>query len=236
MDPHRAVLCPARGADRLHRNESLLPGRIRTDGCRCTCRTAPGRKHARSSCQLHLTLTPLAFDDSLLSTLEVMVNTEDAWKSLHQTTDLIKVADTKAGAILAADGVLGGALLRTLPAPNDWSAKWLYVTLLLGGLGLVILSAVSALSVFAPRLSTDRSRSLLYFANIARRYSTSEDFATAYRDLLEDGEQLQLSLTEQVWATSRIARRKFRAVTPAVWTFGAALVVALAAGWAGLFV
>lgn len=179
---------------------------------------------------------PLAFGDSLLSTFGVMVNTEDAWKTLHQTTDLIKVADTKAGAILAADGVLGGVLVRTLPAPNDWAARWLYVALLLSGLGLVILSAISALRVFAPRLSTDRSRSLLYFANIARQYSTSVDFAPAYRDLLEDGEQLQRSLTEQVWATSRIARRKFRAVTPAVWTFGAALLAALAAGWAGLFV
>lgn len=165
-----------------------------------------------------------------------MVNTEDAWKTLHQTTDLIKVADAKAGAVLAADGVLGGVLMRTLPATDDWTTRWLYVGLLLSSLGLASVSAVSALRVFAPRLNTDPSQSLLYFANIATQYPTSDDFAPAFRELLEDDEQLQLSLTEQVWATSRIARRKFRAVTPAIWIFGAALATALAAGWARLFV
>lgn len=165
-----------------------------------------------------------------------MVNIEDAWKTLQQNTDIIKVADAKAGAVLAADGVLGGVLMKVLPSSDGWAGKWLYVGLLLCGLGLVSLSAISAIGVFTPRLNTDHSRSLLYFANIARWYPTPESFASAYGELLEDGEQLQLSLTRQVWATSRIARRKFRAVAPALWTFGAAVLIALAAGWVGLFV
>ncbi|SFT36687.1 hypothetical protein SAMN04487904_101521 [Actinopolyspora lacussalsi subsp. righensis] len=171
----------------------------------------------------------------MLSRLEAMVNTEDAWKTLQQTTDLIKVADTKAAAVLAANGVLGGVLVRALSAPNDWAARWLYAVLLLVSLALATLSIVAALWVFTPRLNTGHSRSLLHFDNIARCSPASDGFALAYRDLLEDGEQLQLSLTQQVWATSRIARRKFRAVTPAIWSFGTSLLTALAAGWAGLF-
>ncbi|MGW3468584.1 Pycsar system effector family protein [Saccharopolyspora sp. NPDC000995] len=163
-----------------------------------------------------------------------MVNIEDAWKALQQTTDLIKAADTKAGAVLAASGVLGGVLVRALPAPQDWTTRGLYTGSLLVSLGLVSVSILLALWVFVPRLNADESRSPLFFDNAASWYSTSNAFTSAYRDLLEDAERLQLSLCQQVWATSRVAQRKFRAVTPAIWTFGASLIVALGAGLARL--
>lgn len=84
--------------------------------------------------------------------------------------------------------------------------------------------------VFIPRLRNDRSQGLLYFGNIARRYTDPAEFIPAYRELLSDGPRLEKALAEQVWATSHIARRKFRNVTPAVWLLGIALIAALGAG------
>src|SRR5699024_6365627 len=152
-----------------------------------------------------------------------MSSSEDAWKALTQTHDLIKVADTKAGAILAAAGVLGAAVVRALPAMSGWHQKPWHVGLLLVSMVLIAVSIVFALRVFVPRLRLGDSGSLLHFDNIARRYANAAEFSVAYRSLFEHDDRLHKALAEQLWATSRIARRKFRSVGPAVWIFGAAL-------------
>lgn len=162
--------------------------------------------------------------------LGCMTNSEDAWKALSQTNDLIKGADTKAGAVLAASGVLGGILVRAVPAPRLWGHDPLHAGLLLFSMVLVAVSILLALRVVVPRLRTGKSRSLLYFDNIARQYADAADFALACRSLFEQGDRLHHALAEQLWATSCIARRKFRAVAPAIWLFGLALVAALVAG------
>lgn len=159
-----------------------------------------------------------------------MTATEDAWKALQHTNDLIKIADTKAATMLAAGGVLGGILLRALPAQQLWLADWLHVGLLLISIGSVSASILFALRVFVPRLRTEASRSILFFDNIARQYSKATDFVPTYRTTLGDAARLEESLAEQVWATSHIAQRKFRNVTPAIWLFGVALITALLAG------
>jgi hypothetical protein len=159
-----------------------------------------------------------------------MTSSEDAWKALQHTNDLIKVADAKAAAILAASGVLGGVLLRALPEQQLWLAEWPHVGLLLISIGSVSASILFALRVFVPRLRTEASRSILFFDNIVRSYAKVTEFVPVYRATLGNTARLEASLAEQMWATSRIARRKFRSVTPAIWLFGIALIIALVAG------
>ncbi|SFS52041.1 Pycsar system effector family protein [Saccharopolyspora flava] len=163
-------------------------------------------------------------------TLEDMAHSEDAWKILQQTHDLIKVADAKAAAIVTGNGVLGGVLLKVLPPHREWPAAWPHVTLLLIGVAAVGASILFALRVFIPRLSNDRPQSLLYFGTIARRFAEPSAFLPEYRKLLGDETKLEKALAEQVWTTSHIARRKFRNVTPAIWLLGFALICALGAG------
>ena len=159
-----------------------------------------------------------------------MTSSEEAWKALQQTHDLIKVADTKAAAIVTGSGVLGGVLVKALPAQGTWSAAWPHVVLMLSSIALLSVSILFALRVFVPRLRNDRPQSLLYFGTIARRYPEPTEFIPAYREMLSDGPELEAAIAEQVWTTSHIARHKFRNVTPAIWLLGIALLTALAAG------
>ncbi|GAB3672549.1 Pycsar system effector family protein [Saccharopolyspora tripterygii] len=159
-----------------------------------------------------------------------MAHSEDAWKALQQTHDLIKVADTKAAAIVTGNGVLGGVLLKALPPHSAWPTAWPHVVLLLGSIAALSASILCALLVFAPRLRNDRPESLLYFGTVARQYADPAEFVPAYRKLLSDGPRLEKALAEQVWTTSHIARRKFRKVTPAIWLLAIALITALGAG------
>ncbi|MEU5853129.1 Pycsar system effector family protein [Saccharopolyspora shandongensis] len=161
--------------------------------------------------------------------LDAMTATEDAWKALQHTNDLIKIADTKAAAMLAADGVLVGILVRALPAQQLWLADWLHVGLLLISIGSVGASILFALGVFVPRLDDETSHSILFFNNIARQYPKAADFVPTYQTTLGDATRLEESLAEQIWATSRVTRRKFRNAAPAIWLFGFALITALLA-------
>ncbi|ASR37180.1 hypothetical protein BAY61_21735 [Prauserella marina] len=162
-----------------------------------------------------------------------MTKSDDAWKALSQINDLIKVADAKAGVVLASAGVLGGIVVRAVPSPTQWRESWFHTGLLLLSIALVSVSILLSLRAFVPRLRTGGSRSLLHFDNIARRYTTAADFSTACRALFEQHERLQDAVITQLWATSKIARRKFRSVTCAIISLGFALLTALAAGVLG---
>ncbi len=159
-----------------------------------------------------------------------MTNAEDAWKALTQANDWIKVADTKAGLVLSASGVLGGSLLHGMPAYEQWAQQAWRTGLLLTALALACASALMSLWVFAPRLKVGEPSSLLYFDHIARRYSHPREFSRPYLAMLRREDRLQESLADQLWATSTVARRKFRHVTPAVWLLGTSLFVAAGGG------
>lgn len=158
-----------------------------------------------------------------------MTGTDDAWKALSQANDWIKVADTKAGAIVAVDGVLGGLLVRALPAADSWTRHPWQAGAILGGLTLVVAGALIALRVFAPRLRAGEPRSLIYFDHIARRYPKAADFKVTFIAMLDREGQLREALAEQLWANSRVARKKFRRVAVSLWLLAGALVVALCA-------
>ena len=159
-----------------------------------------------------------------------MPNTEDAWKALGQVNDWIKVADTKAGLVLSASGVLGGAVLHGLPPHEQWSQHAWKAGMLLTALALACASALTSLRVFAPRLKVGEPSSPLHFEHIARRYADPREFRQHAGPLFDEQERLREALTGQLWATSKVARRKFRHVAPAVWLLAASLFVAAAAG------
>ncbi|OLT42657.1 hypothetical protein BJF85_22210 [Saccharomonospora sp. CUA-673] len=158
-----------------------------------------------------------------------MTATENTWKALGQIHELVKLADTKAGLVLAASGVLAGILTQLATSPGLWTTNRAQAVLILLGLVLVLLSTLFALRVFMPRTGLRGARSLLNFANVAARFDNPDDFSRASRALFTHEEQMQRALAEQVWATSRIARRKFRTVTSAIWFFGSGVVVTLSA-------
>ncbi|WP_406635123.1 Pycsar system effector family protein [Amycolatopsis sp. WGS_07] len=161
-----------------------------------------------------------------------MTDTEDAWKTLLQTNDWIKVADAKAAATLAASGVLGSVLARSAPGPTAWRQEPWLASLTMLSLTLTVISAFFALRVFAPRLRAGEPRSLMYFDHIARRYPKALDFKLTFICMLDRDGLMRESIIEQLWANSRVARRKFKQVAYAIWLLGGALATQVAAGLA----
>lgn len=155
---------------------------------------------------------------------------EDAWKSLSQINEWIRFADAKAGAVLAASGVLGAFLVNDVPRLEDFKVHTTRAVLIAIAVVCVGLSSLVSLHILAPRLRTGEARSLIYFDHIARRYANDRNgFAENYLGLTKVDTDLARQIADQVWANSIVARRKFRRVSYAIRLLGAAMVSASAA-------
>lgn len=148
---------------------------------------------------------------------------EAAWKIFDVATARIEHADAKAGALLAAAGVLGAVLMSIADDPRYWA------------FGAITASVASAIFVFGtvacccaalwPRRGRRAgSSSLLYFDHIARGYRRDQE---AYvRDLartISDPQVLSQAISEQIWTTSMIAAKKYIWIDRALLSFFGAL-------------
>lgn len=153
------------------------------------------------------------------------VSTEEVWRSLQQVNEWIRFADAKAGAVLAGSGLLGGFIVGSIPTVSDFKVHTTRAVLI--GVAIVCLGASSliTLRILAPRLRTGEPRSLIYFDHIARRYENDcKTFVTNYLSLVKSDDDLSRQVAEQVWSNSRVARRKFRRVSYAIWSLGGAMI------------
>lgn len=153
----------------------------------------------------------------------------DLWQTLGRTHEWIRFADTKAGALLAADGALAAAVLGVLDGSDDW---WV---LALGRLSLTAagVSAAFSLITLIPRLNVGEPTSIIYFDHIARKYGSSlENYQQAAESILSDEKGLRDELLSQVWANSIVARTKFVMTTRSLRSLAVALALALLMGFA----
>jgi hypothetical protein len=153
------------------------------------------------------------------------VTVDNGWKSLSHVNEWIRFADVKAGAALAATGVLGGLLVKQIPSIDDFQSHPVYTSLLALAIACDGMAALIATRILAPRLRTGEPRSLLYFDHIARRYAKrSKEFTETFVDLTSKEDRLAFQIAEQIWANSTVARRKFRRVSVSIYLLGAAML------------
>jgi hypothetical protein len=160
--------------------------------------------------------------------------TDQQWEIYKYINDQIRFADTKAAALLAANGVLTAALIGVLKDKDAFFRSHTFVLLLaaVGLLGLLA-SAGCCLMCIVPRLSTGGPRSLIFFDHIA--LFTGPDTYANSAETMADARQAFQEITRQVWANARVASRKHRWVARAVRWFVPGLlfatIFAIAVAW-----
>jgi len=136
---------------------------------------------------------------------------ERAWKALALVTDWVKHAESKAGATLAAAGIIGGVLYSLVKGQHHSSNAVLYAATTCGLLTLIaaFFSGVS----LVPRIwQKEDSSNILYFNNIARNYPRpggGSSYRQALHSLIADDQRLVDEIAHQVWVNSHVARIKF---------------------------
>lgn len=164
--------------------------------------------------------------------------TETLWRVYAAINEWIRFADTKAGAILAADVFLVAESVGQLKDDDGKFLKWAFYTpdalcVLIGILFLVI-SAALALNCIRPRTRVPKNspRSLLYFGHIAE-FKTPTDYATTARTI-DRRDTAYDEISHQVWINSRVARSKHQFVAWSVVTLGLGLLCLLIAWLAAI--
>jgi len=162
------------------------------------------------------------------------MSTDDAWRALTLQIDLVKHAESKAGAALASSGVLGGLLYTLVSQTRSGGAP--FAVLAAATAITVVVSAAAAGSALRPRLLIGRPvTGLLFHHSIVHRFRPDSDgFAQEFRTLVGDPAALVAELADQVHANAGVAVRKYRAVTVALHALMAALALLAATGVAGL--
>jgi hypothetical protein len=129
--------------------------------------------------------------------------------TLQQANEMIRFADVKAAAVLAAAGVLTGQL----PSAHG---SWAKALLLVAGVAIA-LSALLALSTLAPRRETTAGQSLHYYEDVVRRYGHDRNaFVDAWIQAAAD----EGAVAGQIWAANMVAYRKFTRITWSIRALG----------------
>ena len=146
---------------------------------------------------------------------------ENHWQALQQTQELVRFADTKSGAVLAAQIAIFAVaapstienydLLLTSPC-----SIWLIIACSLSAL----LSIGLALLVIIPRISVGEPKSLIFFSHIDKAYSSGEAFSSHAKPYYNDSEEFSNQILEQIWAVSKVAAKKHRLCAISLILFG----------------
>lgn len=134
--------------------------------------------------------------------------TDAAWRTLSLVKDWVRHAEAKASFIFVADGAVG-TLLYNLATGRAEYGKVLQACIALCGVTVFASGLMAAASLW-PRLHRRGTpTNALYFDHIARGEPDASTYVQRLQSILADDDRLLMQIAAQVWANSRVARRKF---------------------------
>ncbi len=151
---------------------------------------------------------------------------ENLWNTHKAISELIRFADTKATAILAVNGVLAGFYSSNIGLVQAVLEEHSIASIpLVSAIAFIILSTTFAAYCIAPRLGTKKG-SLTFFHDIDGNYENAIDYEKALQKTTSGG--FKTDLAHQIWAISKVASTKYRAVCLSISFFVAALFSGIA--------
>jgi hypothetical protein len=157
------------------------------------------------------------------------IDKSDIWKIYETVNEWIRFSDSKAGAVLAANGVIIGLL-----APSAIKFKQLILSdtfltnISIACLTSLLVSVVLSLVSLTPTLKIIQPKTHIYFGHIAESFPD----ASSYQKELSDNPKVTTSLSAQIagqiWANSKIALWKYRLTKWAILSLGLAIISSIA--------
>ena len=154
---------------------------------------------------------------------------ETMWKTYNTINEWIRFSDTKAGAILAANGVIVTIVLSKLTGSKDFIYSCpIFLILLIIGILASFISIILSIVCLTPTLKVGKATSsLIFFANIAEEFKSPNDYEKAALNALTIDEQSMSQITQQVWVNSKVAWKKYKAVTWATYFLDLTILIGI---------
>lgn len=154
---------------------------------------------------------------------------ETLWKTYNVINEWIRFSDTKAGAILAANGVIASIVLSKLPGYKVFlNDHLMLLILLILGIITTFISIISSIICLNPTLKIgSKTNSVIFFANIAENFETYNEYEKNALDVLTDEKHAAAQIAQQVWANSKVALKKYKAVAWATYSLEGTILIGI---------
>lgn len=151
---------------------------------------------------------------------------EFLWQLYLVVNDWIKFADTKATALLAANGIIAGVVLINLNhiIPFTLCRGWCLVMVILSILAFLA-SIVLSLRCVMPKLKVGEPKSAFYFDHIAQL--SIIDYEAKAKAILSNEDDVESHIIYQIWANSKVASAKHRNIALSIWSLIIGIILSL---------
>lgn len=132
---------------------------------------------------------------------------DDLWKIYSAINDFIKFSDQKASIFITLSIALFTLTLPKLIKYKEFVSA--HVIVMVGIIvGLLALSATLMCSVMSikPRTGKEKPTSLIFFKHIAEKFDNSTD----YYNEISQTQNFDEEISQQVWANSKVANKKYK--------------------------
>ncbi len=159
-----------------------------------------------------------------------MVNStlDSLWKTYEHVSEWIRFADTKASAIIGINAILAGFTVSNLPAlKTALFGNTVLMTIAVFAAASSLASVYFSLRCLNPTFNVGEPTSSIYFAHIALRFNSAEQYSQHIHECLNDQSKFDSHIASEIWANSMIAWKKYKAVTWSTWLLAASTAVSV---------
>lgn len=156
---------------------------------------------------------------------------ENMWKTYVVINEWIRFSDTKAVALLAANGTILTIVFSKSIDNSEYLLKnFIILDIIIFGFVFGLISIIYAILCLNPTLNVGEPKSLIYFGHIAKRYDNCNRYRIEVMAAFKDDSGIIDQITNQVWANSKVSWKKYVNITWAIRFFMGAIIFFALAG------
>jgi hypothetical protein len=143
---------------------------------------------------------------------------EQYWHILHNSQEMIRFPEVKAGLVISVYGILFSVMLNSSTWIRESMDGWPVVVFVIIGFFVTatLISLYFAFKCFRPRFENKNPTSIIYFGDIVSDFKEYMAYHSFLEKTVIDDVEMSVQLAEQIHTNSSIARRKFQAVSKAI--------------------
>lgn len=143
---------------------------------------------------------------------------EQYWHILHNSHEMIRFSEVKAGLVISVHGILFSVMLNSSSWIRDLMPGWPVMVFVIIGFFVTatLMSLYFAFKCFRPRFENKNPTSIIYFGDIVNDFQEYMAYHAFLEKIVENDFEMSVQLAEQIHTNSSIARRKFQAVSKAI--------------------